>query len=184
MRCCCNYFDSLGLPCCHMIHVMKCEHLTEIPATCVHLRWTKAAAKRGQKRCQSQLSSTLTQPSRFGILYSSFNEMCYYASQTNEGFEEAWEASRDLTCRMKKLCATNTHEGQEGKSDVPLVGVLDPKKVKTKGNHSGTCAPGKPRKPSRCGGCGYVDLFCWYKYIINMGYSKQNMFYFNSSPCL
>ena len=158
MRCSCKKLESLGLPCCHMIYVMKCEHMTEIPPTCVMLRWTKTAAKRDLNRFQSQLYATLTQPSRFGILSSAFNEMCYYASQTNEGFEEAWEVSRYLTSRMKKLCATNTHDNDEGKGSVALFGVLDPKKVKTKGNPGGTSAPGKPQKPRRCGGCGYVFL--------------------------
>ena len=159
MRCSCKKFESFGLPCCHMIYVMKCEHITEIPLTCVKLRWMKTAAKRGGNGSQSQLYTTHTQPSRFGILCSSFNEMCYYATQTKDGFEEALQVSRDLTSRMKKLCATKTHEAEEGKGSVPLFGVIDPKKVKTKGNPGGNCAPGKPPKPRRCRGCGYVYLF-------------------------
>lgn len=35
MRCSCMKFESLGLPCCHMICVMKAENLTQIPPTCV-----------------------------------------------------------------------------------------------------------------------------------------------------
>ncbi|XP_028064081.1 protein FAR1-RELATED SEQUENCE 5-like [Camellia sinensis] len=49
MRCSCMKFESLGLPCCHMICVMKTEKLTQIPLTCVPHRWTRAASKDGQQ---------------------------------------------------------------------------------------------------------------------------------------
>ncbi|XP_028055294.1 protein FAR1-RELATED SEQUENCE 5-like [Camellia sinensis] len=49
MRCSCMKFESLGLPCCHMICVMKAENLTQIPPTCVLYRWTKAASKDSQQ---------------------------------------------------------------------------------------------------------------------------------------
>ncbi|XP_028060050.1 protein FAR1-RELATED SEQUENCE 5-like [Camellia sinensis] len=49
MRCSCMKFESLGLPCCYMICVMKAENLTQIPPTCVLHRWTKAASKDGQQ---------------------------------------------------------------------------------------------------------------------------------------
>ncbi|XP_028053921.1 protein FAR1-RELATED SEQUENCE 5-like [Camellia sinensis] len=48
MRCSCMKFESLGLPCCHMICVMKVENLMQIPPTCVLHRWTRAASKDGQ----------------------------------------------------------------------------------------------------------------------------------------
>ena len=39
MRCSCMMFESLGLPCCHMICVMKAKNLTQILSTCVLHRW-------------------------------------------------------------------------------------------------------------------------------------------------
>ncbi|XP_028117258.1 protein FAR1-RELATED SEQUENCE 5-like [Camellia sinensis] len=82
MRCSCMKFESLGLPCCHMICVMKAENLTQIPPTCVLHRWTRAASKDGQQWPQPSIDSTTTQTARYGILCSSYNEMCFYASQS------------------------------------------------------------------------------------------------------
>ncbi|XP_028120064.1 protein FAR1-RELATED SEQUENCE 5-like [Camellia sinensis] len=84
MRCSCMKFESLGLPCCHMICVMKAKNLTQTPPTCVLHRWTRAASKDGQQWPQPSIDSTTTQTARYGILSSSYNEMCFYASQSTE----------------------------------------------------------------------------------------------------
>ncbi|CAL5338642.1 unnamed protein product [Camellia sinensis] len=86
---------------------------------------------------------------RFGVLCSSFTEMCYYASQTSEGFEEARNAFFTMTCRMKQLCMAKGTNVDEGKSSLPPFGVGDPKVVDTKGNTGGSYMA-KPRKPRRC----------------------------------
>ena len=31
LKCSCMMFESIGIPCCHMVVVMKMEHLEEIP---------------------------------------------------------------------------------------------------------------------------------------------------------
>ncbi|CAL5392903.1 unnamed protein product [Camellia sinensis] len=133
----------------HMISVMKCEHMTKILPSCVMHRWTKQARKVGEQHCQAQFSSTLTQETRFGVLCSSFTEMCYYASQTSEGFEEARNAFFTMTCRMKQLCMAKGTNVDEGKSSLPPFGVGDSKVVNTKGNTGGSYMA-KPRKPRRC----------------------------------
>ncbi|CAL5357782.1 unnamed protein product [Camellia sinensis] len=152
MKCSCKKFEFFGLPCSHMISVMKCEHMTEILPSCVMHRWTKQARKVGEQHCQAQFSSTLTQETRFGVLCSSFTEMCYYASQTSEGFEEARNAFFTMTCRMKQLCMAKGTNVDEGKSSLPPFGVGDPKVMNTKGNTEGSYMA-KPRKPRRCQCC-------------------------------
>ncbi|CAL5437209.1 unnamed protein product [Camellia sinensis] len=137
MKCSCKKFEFFGLPCSHMISVMKCEHMTEILPSCVMYRWTKQARKVGEQHCQAQFSSTLTQEMRFGVLCSSFTEMCYYASQTSEGFEEARNAFFTMTCRMKQLCMAKGTNVDEGKSSLPPFGVGDSKVVNTKGEYWG-----------------------------------------------
>ncbi|CAL5416821.1 unnamed protein product [Camellia sinensis] len=112
-------------------------------------RWTKQARKVGEQHCQAQFSSTLTQETWFGVLCSSFTEMCYYASQTSEGFEEAGNAFFTMTCRMKQLCMAKGTNVDEGKSSLPPFGVGDSKVVNTKGNTGGSYMA-KPRKPRRC----------------------------------
>ncbi|CAL5365043.1 unnamed protein product [Camellia sinensis] len=155
MKCSCKKFEFFGLPCSHMISVMKCEHMNEIPPGCVMHRWTKQARKVGEQHCQAQFSSTLTQETRFGVLCSFFTEMCYYASQTSEGFEEARNAFFTMTCRMKQLCMAKGTNVDEGKSSLPPFGVGDPKVVNTKGNTAGSYMA-KPRKPRRCQCCRVV----------------------------
>ncbi|CAL5379164.1 unnamed protein product [Camellia sinensis] len=156
MKCSCKKFEFFGLPCSHMISVMKCEHMTEILPSCVMHRWTKQTRKVGEQHCQAQFSSTLTQETRFGVLCSSFTEMCYYASQTSEGFEEARNAFFTMTCRMKQLCMAKGTNVDEGKSSLPPFGVGDSKVVNMKGNTRGSYMA-KPRKPRRCQCCRVDD---------------------------
>ncbi|XP_028086514.1 protein FAR1-RELATED SEQUENCE 5-like [Camellia sinensis] len=164
MRCSCMKFESLGLPCCHMICVMKAENLTQIPPTCVLHRWTRAASKDGQQWPQPSIDSTTTQTARYGILCSSYNEMCFYASQSTEGFKDARDACLPMTTRMKELYERNLNSGNgdKGKHSFPRqFGVEDPDVVKTKGN------PGRAssncRRPRKCGNCkciGHTKRTC------------------------
>ncbi|KAL7244751.1 hypothetical protein ACSBR2_000169 [Camellia fascicularis] len=43
IKCCCLKFESFGIPCCHMVAVMKSEQLMCIPPSCVLKRWTRRA---------------------------------------------------------------------------------------------------------------------------------------------
>ncbi|XP_028079428.1 protein FAR-RED IMPAIRED RESPONSE 1-like [Camellia sinensis] len=164
MRCSCMKFESLGLPCCHMICVMKAENLTQIPPTCVLHRWTRAASKDGQQWPQPSIGSTTTQTARYGILSSSYNEMCFYASQSMEGFKEARDACLPMTSRMKELYTRNLNDGNgdKGKHSFPQqFRVEDPDVVKTKGNPG--WASSNCRRPRICGNCkciGHTKRTC------------------------
>ncbi|XP_028118689.1 protein FAR-RED ELONGATED HYPOCOTYL 3-like [Camellia sinensis] len=157
-------FESLGLPCCHMICVMKAENLTQIPPTCVLHRWTRAASKDGQQWPQPSIDSTTTQTARYGILCSSYNEMCFHASQSTEGFKDARDACLPMTSRMKKLYERNLNDGNGDKGKHSFhrqFGVEDPNVMKTKGN------PGRAssncRRPRKCGNCkciGHTKRTC------------------------
>ncbi|XP_028094274.1 protein FAR1-RELATED SEQUENCE 5-like [Camellia sinensis] len=101
---------------------------------------------------------------RYGILSSSYNEMCFYASQSTEGFKEARDACLPLTSRMKELYERNLNDGNgdKGKHSFPRqFGVKDPDAVKTKGN------PGRAssncRRLRKCGNCkciGHTKRTC------------------------
>ena len=58
-----------------------------------------------------------------------FTKMCYYASQTSEGFEKSRNAFFTMTCRMKQLCMAKGTNVDEEKSSLPPFGVGDPKVV-------------------------------------------------------
>ncbi|XP_028095423.1 protein FAR1-RELATED SEQUENCE 5-like [Camellia sinensis] len=79
------------------------------------IRWTRAASKDGQQWPQPSIDSTTTQTARYGILCSSYNEMCFYASQSTEGFKEARDACLPMTTRMKELYERNLNDGNGDK---------------------------------------------------------------------
>ncbi|XP_028127602.1 protein FAR1-RELATED SEQUENCE 9-like [Camellia sinensis] len=164
MICSCMKFESFGLPCCHMICVMKAENLTQIPQTFVLHRWTRAASKDGQLWRQPLIDSTVTQTACYGILSFSYSEMCFYASQSTEGFKEARDACLSMTSQMKELYERNHNNGDrdKGKHSIPRqFGVEDLDLVKTKenlGRASSNC-----RRPRKCGKCkciGHTKRTC------------------------
>ncbi|KAG5552344.1 hypothetical protein RHGRI_010431 [Rhododendron griersonianum] len=81
MNCSCMMFESFGLPCCHMIVVMKYEHLLTIPSSLVMRRWTRCARPMAQQPNHGQMSRTASCTARYGILSSGYNLMSFYASQ-------------------------------------------------------------------------------------------------------
>ncbi|XP_028119681.1 protein FAR1-RELATED SEQUENCE 5-like [Camellia sinensis] len=164
MRCSYMKFESLGLPCCHIICVIKAENLMQISLTCVLHRWTRAADKDGQQWPQLSIDSTTTQTARYGILSSSYNEMCFYASQSTEGFKEARDACLPMTSRMNELYERNLNNGNgdKGKHSFPRqFGVEDPDVVKTKRNPGQ--ASSNYRRLRKCGNCkciGHTKRTC------------------------
>ncbi|KAL7252834.1 hypothetical protein ACSBR1_007399 [Camellia fascicularis] len=166
IKCCCLKFESFGIPCCHMVTVMKFEQLMCIPPSCVLKRWTRRGRSGYQQPNLTQISSTLTQTARFGILSLCFSEMSYYASHADNNFEEAREMAFQMTLKMKKCWAMRTEYNTKvgDKNIAPkLCGVGDPNVVKTKGNPGGTSSMGKPPKPRRCGYCrsiGHTNRRC------------------------
>ncbi|KAL3498511.1 hypothetical protein ACH5RR_041243 [Cinchona calisaya] len=96
LTCSCFKLVTEGMPCCHMVSVMKAEHLREIPRCCIYKRWTKCARSDLDSGIDIQALNTTTQVARFGILSSLCSEMNYYASQTMQGFNE----TRNLICKF------------------------------------------------------------------------------------
>ncbi|KAL7212173.1 hypothetical protein ACSBR2_014946 [Camellia fascicularis] len=55
IKCCCLKFESFGIPCCHMVAVMKSEQLMCIPPSCVLKRWTRRVKTKGNPRGTSSM---------------------------------------------------------------------------------------------------------------------------------
>ncbi|KAF7150027.1 hypothetical protein RHSIM_Rhsim02G0127400 [Rhododendron simsii] len=66
MKCRCMMFESFGLPCCHMIVVMKYEHLLVISCSLLMRRWTRSARPASQLPTVPQISCILTHMARVG----------------------------------------------------------------------------------------------------------------------
>ncbi|KAK9288971.1 hypothetical protein L1049_017442 [Liquidambar formosana] len=157
MKCSCLTFETIGLPCRHIIAVMKVERLQEIPTNCILKRWTKLA--RGGIYCtfSTEVSNDETEQMRYSALSASCNEMCYLASKCSEGFHEARNEVAKLTYRMEQLCAMYRRGGTDagvcegGPRRRPM--VQDPDIARTKGNTRSM--PTSMPKARRCSHCKF-----------------------------
>ncbi|KAF7154336.1 hypothetical protein RHSIM_Rhsim01G0159300 [Rhododendron simsii] len=158
MNCSCLMFESFGIPCCHMIVVMKYEHLLTIPASLVMRRWTRCARPVAEQPNHSQMSPTALQMDRYGTLSSGFNLMSFYASHGQDEFKDAREVEYKMTFWMRKRwerkknkdCNTEIGEASNGQFKF---GVGDPLVVKTKGNPGKNSSAQHYQNPRKCSQC-------------------------------
>ncbi|KAF7113034.1 hypothetical protein RHSIM_RhsimUnG0167300 [Rhododendron simsii] len=135
INCSCLMFESFGLPCCHMIVVMKYEHLSSIPPSLVMQRWT-----------------------RYRILSSGYKLMSFYASHAHDSFKDARQVEHGMTSWMRKRwkigknkeCNAEIGEPSDVKT---LFGVGDPPVVKIKGNPGKNSTAQHSRNPRKCSHC-------------------------------
>ncbi|KAF7114848.1 hypothetical protein RHSIM_RhsimUnG0075000 [Rhododendron simsii] len=97
MNCTCLMFESFGLPCWHMIVVMKYEHLSSIPPTLVMQRWTRSSRPPAQQRNIGEISRTISHTTRYGILSSGYKLMPFYAVHAQDSFEDARQVEHEMT---------------------------------------------------------------------------------------
>ncbi|XP_059593696.1 protein FAR1-RELATED SEQUENCE 5-like [Vitis vinifera] len=135
LKCSCMMYESIGIPCCHMVVVMKMEHLEEIPHSCILKRWTKLAKMYTRSAPENQTDNDMDQFVRYGSLSSMCNKLSYYAFDTSSSFLEAKNEIENLTVRMEELYNSNL-KGKKvaGDGATSLNQVRDPNIVKTKGN--------------------------------------------------
>lgn len=107
LSCSCFKLVPEGIPCYHMVSVMKNEHLREIPQSTVKKRWTK------QARCNLDSDQALKrarQMLHLGVLSSMCSEMNYYASQATESFKGVRNAIFKLSSRMMQISNAEADE--------------------------------------------------------------------------
>ncbi|KAF7154265.1 hypothetical protein RHSIM_Rhsim01G0086900 [Rhododendron simsii] len=152
--------ESFGIPCCHIIAVMKFQQLVSIPTSCVVQRWTRSARSSSPQPGLAKIPNLLTQTTRYGILSSAFNLLSYYASHTDKDFVEAREVGFQMMCEMKNRWEMrNADKGEEKNSATKLFGIRDPKVVKTKGNPGGSSSASKIPTARKCGNCSSSHRF-------------------------
>lgn len=103
LSCSCSKLVTEGVPCCHMVSVMKHEHLREFPRCCINKRWTKSTRSELDSRVDIQALNMAIQVARFRILSSMCSEMNYYASQLMQGFNETRNLISKLTSHVKQI---------------------------------------------------------------------------------
>ncbi|KAH7850924.1 hypothetical protein Vadar_004665 [Vaccinium darrowii] len=75
MKCSCLKVESVGIPCRHMISVMKREQLRQIPPGCVLLRWMRPTMQDG-------------------------HQVSYYASHLDKEFDEVRKVALQMMCQV------------------------------------------------------------------------------------
>ncbi|KAI8574614.1 hypothetical protein RHMOL_Rhmol01G0367800 [Rhododendron molle] len=158
MSCSCLMFESFGLPCCHMIMVMKYEHLSSIPPSLVMQRWTRSAQPPAKQPNIGEISRSISHTARYGILSSGYKLMSFYAAHAHDSFEDARQVEHEMTSWMRKRwemrknkeCNAEIGEPIDGNT---LFGVSDPRVVKTKGNPGKNSTAQHSRNPRKCSHC-------------------------------
>ncbi|KAL6331791.1 hypothetical protein AAG906_020133 [Vitis piasezkii] len=136
MKCTCMMFESVGVPCPHMIVIMKIEHLEEIPESCIMKRWSKLAKKTVQVHHDNESQGDPINIIRYGALSSMCSRMSYFASQSKKAFKEARCEIQRLTCQMEELCKNSAKKGEREDLKATKHHVRDPI---IKPRHCGKC---------------------------------------------
>ncbi|CDP08176.1 unnamed protein product [Coffea canephora] len=103
LTCSCFKLIKDGLPCCHIISVIKAEQLREFPRCCINKRWMKHARSEIDSGIDIQALNMATEVARFRILNSTCSEMNYYASQTLQAFNKARNLISKFTSDVKQI---------------------------------------------------------------------------------
>ena len=130
-------FESIGIPCCHMVVVMKMEHLEEISLSCILKKWTKLTKVHLRSAPMNEMDNDMDRFVRYGSLSSMCNKLSYYASDMSSSFLEAKNEIENLKVRMEELYKSNLKwkkVAADGATSPHQ--VCDPNIVKTKGNLS------------------------------------------------
>ncbi|KAL3500604.1 hypothetical protein ACH5RR_039697 [Cinchona calisaya] len=174
--CPCFKLVTEGVPCCHMISVMKAERLREFPRCCINKRWTKSARSDLDSGIDIQALNMATQVARFRFLSSSCCDMNYYASQTIQGFNETHILISKLTSHVKQIYISKSgvdEPASEGIHDangsITRSGIHDPKSM----NSNGQCDAGRVEAPepgnSSHQRCTSHDQTAFQELLLNLG---------------
>ncbi|KAI8572051.1 hypothetical protein RHMOL_Rhmol01G0168300 [Rhododendron molle] len=142
VKCSCSKFESIGFPGCHMISVMKMEHLREIPSYLISQRWTKMA-KSSSLHGRTPMPEWVTKMTRYGALSTTCVEMAFYASHSTNAYDEAREEIARLTFKMRELYMLDVQSKQKATGEENNVegtsmhfGIGDPVIIKHKGSQN------------------------------------------------
>ncbi|XAR48672.1 hypothetical protein NMG60_11031563 [Bertholletia excelsa] len=149
--CYCRSYENNGIPCSHIICVLKYEHLAQLPPSLICHRWTKAAKIVNTLQGDENSRDRKTFMSRYGLLGSACNWLSFLAAQNREDFNEVKSEIFKLTSRLEKQRSKSIGGVKDLMIDVDDVSI-----VETRG------APKKKRKSceipenSRCHTIGHT----------------------------
>ncbi|CAN1186690.1 Protein FAR1-RELATED SEQUENCE 5 [Linum perenne] len=156
-QCSCMKFRSTGMPCCHMIFILKEEDITEVPTSFVLFRQSRNPKSPSlmEQSMNTNFHSTVT--TRYGILQYRSLLNIWLGAKSIDTFKICWN---DMISTTKKLIEVVRSDGLVPESDTyEYEDVLDPSNVKAKG--SGAARPkGKARMCSNCKEYGHNAAGC------------------------
>ncbi|XP_015944684.1 protein FAR1-RELATED SEQUENCE 5-like [Arachis duranensis] len=153
--CDCRLFESRGIPCSHIFCTMRHDHISTIPNTLIHKRWTKDAKKEYISSLTAEdIESEKIAGVRYGALATLCFSLCDKASKHRDDFMEIREDIFGLIMKLHKRHNPN----DKLPSTANLVG--DPSVVKTKGAPRQTTKTAKARKCSHCKRIGHTVRRC------------------------
>ena len=158
IRCECLMLESEGIPCSHVIHVLKCERANGFPQTCIKDRWTaRISSDIASMNLACDVSTSEVRIARHGELTSLAAKLTYYGAQTESGYQHVKDRLLSLTDVAKQLAemelSITGHEDDDNVegSNIALFNVADPPIARPKGRAKDTTGP---RRPPRCRECG------------------------------
>ena len=102
LKCLCMMFESIDIPCYHMIIVMKVKHLEEIPTSCILKRWTKLAKAHPRSPSMNGMENNIDQIVQYNSISFMCNKLPFYASHTSSSFLEANNEIESLIVKIEE----------------------------------------------------------------------------------
>ncbi|KAL6214042.1 hypothetical protein ACLB2K_013480 [Fragaria x ananassa] len=159
MVCSCRMFEFRGVPCRHMFSVMKNKQVVELHKSLIVKRWSKDA----RSLCDipypvQSMPREALEVSRYGALTAECNRLCFFASNTDAGYNLLQKEISRLSAIVEGLANEKEKEKEKvqalttpssSKGSV----VRDPIPVRTKGREKLDKKTEPLRRPITCGYC-------------------------------
>ncbi|KAJ1411932.1 Zinc finger, PMZ-type [Sesbania bispinosa] len=117
--CCqCRLFESRGIPCSHIICVMKNEHVDHIPRSLVLARWTKSAKRNFMSGVEVQeVSSDVNNSSQIAALSAAFRRLCNVTEKNRTIFNDLMDDIFNVVEKYEKRVGQESSERSSIKED-------------------------------------------------------------------
>jgi hypothetical protein len=146
--CQCRLFEARGIPCSHIIFVMKEEHVDHIPSGLILKRWTKNAKNRIMApNVGKGLDSNLTDVDRCGAYSAACNRFCKVAAESGACFNDVMDDILKLTEKYSNLKLRGSVRTQNSEMDKH---IGDPDAVNSKGAPKKKFRLKRPKHRSKC----------------------------------
>ncbi|CAN0886915.1 Protein FAR1-RELATED SEQUENCE 5 [Linum grandiflorum] len=158
ITCTCFKLENMGLPCCHVMFVLKEETLREFPAFLVKHRWSKnPKSPECWKKNQSGMNEEQQYKLRYGILQQATRKIFHYGALTSDAYDHAVSGMKPIIDALE-LMSKNIVPQHTGTVHTEFQGLKNPKQGKPKGD--GNKRKGQQRACTKCNALGHKITTC------------------------